>query len=99
MRILKTKIKSLFVVKQKNNFDKRGMLRETFNKKILVEEVNFDNRFFNIDINKFKSETGEVFKLNLRENLKSISSRWDAVLLLIPRILRALEIDLIFPDP
>ena len=39
-------------------------IEETFNKKILVEEVNFDNRFFNIDINKFKSETGEVFKLN-----------------------------------
>ena len=40
MRILKTKIKSLFVVKQKNNFDKRGMLRETFNKKI------FNNKNF-----------------------------------------------------
>ena len=36
MRILKTKIKSLFVVKQKNNFDKRGMLRETFNKKTVT---------------------------------------------------------------
>ena len=40
MRILKTKIKNLFVVKQKNNFDKRGMLRETFNKKI------FNNKNF-----------------------------------------------------
>ena len=40
MRILKTKIKNLFVIKQKNNFDKRGNLRETFNKKI------FNNKNF-----------------------------------------------------
>ena len=47
-------------------------IEETLSKKFLIEEVNFDNRFFNIDISKFKSETGEVFKLNLRENIKSI---------------------------
>ena len=34
MKILKTKFKDLLVVKQKNNFDKRGSLRETFNKKV-----------------------------------------------------------------
>ena len=47
-------------------------IEETLNKKFLIEEVNFDDRFFNLDISKFKSETGEVFKLNLRENIKSI---------------------------
>ena len=47
-------------------------IEETLNKKFLIEEVNLDNRFFNIDISKFQSETGEVFKLNLRENIKFI---------------------------
>ena len=35
MKIIKTKIKDLVIVKQKNNFDSRGNLRETFNKKKL----------------------------------------------------------------
>ena len=35
MKIIKTKIKDLLIIKQKNNQDKRGSLRETFNKKIL----------------------------------------------------------------
>ena len=35
MRIIKTKFKGLFIVKQKNNIDKRGSLREIYNKKIL----------------------------------------------------------------
>ncbi len=35
MKIIKTKIKDLLIIKQKNNTDKRGSLRETFNKKIL----------------------------------------------------------------
>ena len=34
MKIFRTKIKDLLVIKQKNNIDKRGSLRETFNKKI-----------------------------------------------------------------
>ena len=34
MKIFKTKFKGLLVVKQKNNIDLRGSLRETFNKKI-----------------------------------------------------------------
>tara|TARA_B100000579_G_scaffold367150_1_gene327372 strand:- start:53 stop:589 length:537 start_codon:yes stop_codon:yes gene_type:complete len=34
MKIFKTKIKDLLIIKQKNNIDKRGSLRETFNKKI-----------------------------------------------------------------
>ena len=35
MQIIKTKFKDLLIIKQKNNFDKRGSLRETFNNKIL----------------------------------------------------------------
>ena len=35
MKIIKTKIKDLLIIQQKNNTDKRGSLRETFNKKIL----------------------------------------------------------------
>ena len=33
MKIIKTKFKGLFIVKQKNNSDKRGSLREIYNKK------------------------------------------------------------------
>lgn len=35
MKIIKTKFKDLLIIKQKNNFDKRGFLRETFNDKII----------------------------------------------------------------
>ena len=35
MIIKKTKFKDLFIIKQKNNSDKRGNLRETFNDRIL----------------------------------------------------------------
>ena len=34
MKVIKTYMKDLLVLKQKNNFDKRGNLRESFNKKI-----------------------------------------------------------------
>ena len=34
MRLLKTKFKDLLIIKQKNNIDNRGSLREIFNKKI-----------------------------------------------------------------
>ncbi len=35
MKIIKTKFKDLIIVKQKNNIDKRGSLREIYNKKVL----------------------------------------------------------------
>ncbi len=35
MKIIKTKFKDLLIIKQKNNFDNRGSLREVFNNKIL----------------------------------------------------------------
>ena len=43
MIIKKTKFKGLFIVKQINNNDNRGTLRETFNNKILKK-----NLFLNI---------------------------------------------------
>ena len=42
MKIYKTKIKDLLVIKQKNNLDKRGSLRETFNKKLLNKKFVFE---------------------------------------------------------
>jgi len=34
MKIIQTSIKNLLIIKQKNNIDKRGFLRETYNKKV-----------------------------------------------------------------
>ena len=42
MIIKKTKFKDLLIIKQKNNFDNRGNLRETFNKKVLKKEFIFE---------------------------------------------------------
>ena len=42
MKIIKTKFKDLIIVKQKNNTDKRGSLRETFNNKILKKKFIFE---------------------------------------------------------
>tara|TARA_B110001452_G_C15223042_1_gene423943 strand:- start:873 stop:1406 length:534 start_codon:yes stop_codon:yes gene_type:complete len=42
MKIIKTSIKDLVVVKQLNNTDNRGSLRETFNKKILKKKFVFE---------------------------------------------------------
>ena len=42
MKIYKTKIKDLLVIKQKNNIDNRGSLRETFNKKLLNKKFIFE---------------------------------------------------------
>ena len=42
MKIIKTKFKDLLIIKQKNNLDKRGRLRETFNKRILKRNFVFE---------------------------------------------------------
>lgn len=42
MRIYNTKFKDLLVIKQKDNIDRRGSLRETFNKKILKKKFIFE---------------------------------------------------------
>ena len=41
MILKKTKFKGLLVIKQKNNTDKRGLLRETFNKRLLKKKICF----------------------------------------------------------
>ena len=38
MKVIKTKFKNLLIIKQKNNIDKRGNLREVFNQKILKKK-------------------------------------------------------------
>ena len=42
MILKKTKFKGLLVIKQKNNIDKRGLLRETFNKRLLKKKFVFN---------------------------------------------------------
>ena len=42
MIIKKTKFRGLLIIKQKNNNDKRGNLRETFNKRILKKKFVFE---------------------------------------------------------
>ena len=42
MKVIDTKFKGLKIIKQKNNFDKRGTLRETFRKNI----IKWDNLIF-----------------------------------------------------
>jgi len=42
MKIIKTNINDLLIVKQQNNVDKRGGLRETFNKKLLNKDFIFE---------------------------------------------------------
>ena len=42
MKIYKTKFKGLLIVKQKNNTDRRGNLRETFNKRFLRKKFVFE---------------------------------------------------------
>ena len=39
MKILKTKIKDLLVIKHKNNVDRRGSLREIFNQKMFKKNL------------------------------------------------------------
>ena len=42
MRIFKTPFKDLLIIEKKNNFDRRGHLRETYNKKILNKKFVFE---------------------------------------------------------
>ena len=42
MKIIKTNINDLLIVKQQNNVDKRGSLRETYNKKLLNKNFIFE---------------------------------------------------------
>ena len=65
MKIYKTKIKDLLIIKQKNNLDKRGSLRETYNKKF------FNNKKFIFEYcTTSKKVRGFHFKQNFnRQNM------------------------------
>ena len=43
MKIIKTKFKNLLIIKQKNNIDRRGNLREIFNQKVLKKKILFSS--------------------------------------------------------
>ena len=45
-------------------------IKRITNKKIVLEQINNTERYFNIATDKFNSKTGIKFKLNLRENIK-----------------------------
>ena len=47
-------------------------IRSITNKKIVTEEINNSERYFNIDTKKFSSKTGIKFDLNLKDNIKFI---------------------------
>ena len=68
MKLLKTKFKGLFIVKQQNNIDKRGSLRETYNKKKIKK-------------NKFVFEYCTISKKNsLRKNSKTFGKTFKIIL-------------------
>ena len=62
MKIYKTKIKDLLVIKQKNNVDKRGSLRETFNKNYSIK-----NLFLNIVLLPKKCFKGFHFQIKFQQ--------------------------------
>ena len=63
MRIIKTKFKDLIIVKQKNNIDKRGTLREIFNDKILKK-----NLFLNIVLHQKNVLRGFHFQTKFKQS-------------------------------
>ena len=71
MKITKTKFKDLLIIKNNNNIDKRGSLREIFNKKILNKKFenykNFEKSFYPLIIKSFKT------------NLEHINGFWNSI--------------------
>ena len=96
MIIKKTKFKDLLIVKQKNNSDKRGNLRETFNNKILKKKFIFEYcttskknvfRGFHFQIKNKKSKYVNVVKgkildvvIDLRKNSKTFGKTFRIIL-------------------
>ncbi len=96
MIIKKTKFKDLLIVKQKNNSDKRGNLRETFNDKILKKKFIFEYcttskknvfRGFHFQIKNKQSKYVNVIKgkildvvIDLRKNSKTFGKVFSIVL-------------------
>ena len=96
MIIKKTKFKDLFIIKQKNNSDKRGNLRETFNDRILKKKFVFEYcttskknvfRGFHFQIKNKQSKYVNVVKgkildvvIDLRKNSKTFGKVFSIVL-------------------
>ena len=96
MIIKKTKFKGLFIVKQINNNDNRGSLRETFNNKILKKKFVFEYctiskknvlRGFHIQIKNKQSKFVNVIKgkildvvIDLRRNSKTFGKVFKIIL-------------------
>ena len=96
MIIKKTKFKDLLIVKQKNNSDKRGSLRETFNDKILKKKFIFEYctiskknvfRGFHFQTKNMQSKYVNVIKgkildivIDLRKNSKTFGKVYNIIL-------------------
>ena len=96
MKILKTSFKGLIIIKQKNNTDKRGNLRETFNDKFLNKKFNFEYcttstknvlRGFHFQTKFQQSKYVNVIKgkildvvIDLRKNSKTFGKTFEIVL-------------------
>ena len=96
MIIKKTKFKDLLIIKQKNNKDKRGNLRETFNKKVLKKKFVFEYctsskknvlRGFHIQTKNKQSKFVNVVKgkildvvIDLRKNSKTFGKVFKIIL-------------------
>tara|TARA_B100000963_G_C22615725_1_gene667234 strand:- start:1671 stop:2204 length:534 start_codon:yes stop_codon:yes gene_type:complete len=96
MIIKKTKFKDLLIVKQKNNIDKRGSLRETFNKKFLRKKFVFEYcttskknifRGFHFQTKNLQSKYVNVVKgkildivIDLRKNSKTFGKVYSIIL-------------------
>ena len=96
MIIKKTKFKDLLIVKQKNNSDKRGNLRETFNDKVLKKKFIFEYcttskknvfRGFHFQIKNKQSKYVNVVKgkildvvIDLRKNSKTFGKVFSIIL-------------------
>lgn len=72
---LKTELNGIFNIGTECSISLGEVIEEISNitqKKIMIEETNNYERYFNLDTNKFNSKTGTKFELNFRENIKLI---------------------------
>ena len=96
MKIKKTRFKDLFIIKQSDNIDNRGSLRETFNDKILKKKFVFEYcttskknvfRGFHFQTKNIQSKYVNVLKgkildivIDLREKSKTFGKTFSIVL-------------------
>ena len=96
MKVYKTSFKDLLIIKQKNNIDSRGHLRETYNKKILNKKFVFEYcttskkdvlRGFHFQSKFQQAKYINVMKgkildcvIDLRKNSKSFGKKFEIIL-------------------